>query len=134
MPEFKLNKNSKKISIILKYLPCFFKGAIIMFGGILVLTLTYYKISQKSDVLYYLCYLFFAFGAFVTGNSTFHKLGGRGIVSGTLGALPLMVISLSFILIFSYKTVTPFILLTIPVFMLFGAIGGIVGSNAKKRY
>jgi hypothetical protein len=49
-------KNNKSINLLLKYLPCFFKGEILIVLGILVLSLAYYKISGYDSYLYYLTY------------------------------------------------------------------------------
>ncbi len=135
MQKNKQNKKSKKdFSLIFKYLPCFFVGVISTLLGILVLALAYYKLSLNSEFTYYFTYIFISFGAFLTGYSTYKKFKNRGIVSGALGAVPLLVFNLIFILIFSFKSVNAFVLLVIPITVLFGSIGGIVSSNSKKRY
>ncbi len=139
MSEFKiknknLKHNSKYVNLALKYIPCLIKGIIITIVGILVLSFAYYKMSSNSVILYYLTYLFIALGAFVTGNSTYHKLGGRGIVAGTIGSIPLIVCDLISVLIFNHTKVSGLILIIVPICVISGAIGGIVGSNAKKRY
>ncbi len=129
-----LKHNSKYVNLALKYIPCLIKGLIITIVGILILSFAYYKMSSHSVVLYYLNYLFIALGTFVTGNSTYHKLGGRGIVSGAIGSIPLMVFDLISVLIFNHTKVSGLILIIVPICVISGAIGGIVGSNAKKRY
>lgn len=130
----KLKSDSQNLNLILKYMPCLIKGLLITMVGILVLSFAYYKMSGHSVVFYYLNYLFIAFGAFVTGNATYHKSGGRGIVAGAIGAIPLMLIDLILILSLSYNNVSTLILIIMPICIILGAIGGIIGSNAKKRY
>ena len=127
-------KNNKSINLLLKYLPCFFKGEILIVLGILVLSLAYYKISGYDSYLYYLTYLFVALGSFITGRATYNRLGGRGIISGSLGSLPIGIINIAIIFLFCFKTTSWFILLILPISILSGAIGGILASNSKKRY
>ena len=129
------NKNSKKdFTFIFKYLPCFFAGVISTLTGILVLALAYYKLSLNSENSYYITYIFISLGAFFTGYLTYKKFKNRGIISGSLGAVPLVIFNLIFILIFNLKSVNAFILLIVPITVLFSVIGGIVSSNSKKRY
>lgn len=130
----KFKSDSKYLNLILKYIPCLLKGLILTVIGILVLSFAYYKMTGHPAFLYYLNYLFLGFGTFITGNSTYHKLGGRGIVAGILGSLPLLLIDIIIIFLFSYRTASANILIIVPICIIFGAIGGIVGSNAKKRY
>jgi len=127
-------KNNKYIDLLLKYLPCFFKGELIIIFGILVLTFAYYKISGDNNYLYYFSLIIIALGSFFTGNNTYKKFGGRGIVSGFIGSLPLAFINLMIVLIFCLKTTNWFILLILPISLISGAIGGILASNSKKRY
>ncbi len=127
-------KNNKSINLLLKYLPCFFKGEILIVLGILVLSLAYYKISGYDSYLYYLTYLFVALGSFITGRAAYNRLGGRGIISGSLGSLPIGIINIAIIFLFCFKTTSWFILLILPISILSGAIGGILASNSKKRY
>ena len=126
-------KNSNKINLFLKYLPCFLKGEILIIFGILVLSLAYYKLTGYNNYLYYLTYLFIALGGFITGRATYKKLGGRGIVSGLLGSLPITFINLVITYIFCCKNASVFMLLILPVSIFSGAIGGIIASNSKKR-
>ncbi|MBE6747753.1 MAG: TIGR04086 family membrane protein [Ruminococcaceae bacterium] len=137
MSEFfnkKSKYDSKKFKLILKYLPCFLKGFLITALGILVLSFAYYKLSTHSVIIYYLTYLFIALGGFVAGNSTYHKLGGRGIVVGAIGALPVAVVIYAILAIFCLKEITAFSLIILPICILCGCLGGIIGSNSKKRY
>ena len=97
-------KNNKNINLLLKYLPCFFKGEILIILGILVLSLAYYKISGYDSYLYYLTYLFVALGSFITGRATYNRLGGRGIISGSLGSLPIGIINIAIIFLFCFKS------------------------------
>ena len=127
-------KNNKYIDLLLKYLPCFFKGELVIVFGILVLTFAYYKISGDNNYLYYFSLIIIALGSFFTGNNTYKKFGGRGIVSGFIGSLPLAFINLMIVLIFCLKTTNWFILLILPISLISGAIGGILASNSKKRY
>ncbi len=127
-------KNNKYIDLLLKYLPCFFKGELIIIFGILVLTFAYYKISGDNNYMYYFSLIIIALGSFFTGNNTYKKFGGRGIVSGFIGSLPLAFINLMIVLIFCLKTTNWFILLILPISLISGAIGGILTSNSKKRY
>ena len=137
MSEFfnkKSKYDSKKFKFLLKYLPCFLKSFLIAFLGILVLSFAYYKLSTHSDVIYYLTYLFIALGGFIAGNSTYHKLGGRGIVVGALGSLPVVIVLYVVLAVFCFKEITAFSLIILPVCVLCGCLGGIMGSNSKKRY
>lgn len=127
-------KNNKSINLLIKYLPCFFKGEILIVLGILVLSLAYYKVSSYDSYLYYFTFLFVALGAFITGRATYNRLGGRGIISGSLGSLPIAIINIAIIFSFCFKTTSWFILLILPISILSGAIGGILASNSKKRY
>ena len=127
-------KNNKSINLLIKYLPCFFKGEILIVLGILVLSLAYYKISSYDSYLYYFTFLFVALGAFITGRATYNRLGGRGIISGFLGSLPIAIINIAIVFLFCLKTTSWFILLILPISILSGAIGGILASNSKKRY
>lgn len=127
------NKN-ETISIFLKYIPAFLKGFILMLFGILVLTFAYYKLQEKNDLLYFSCFFIIAISAFFTGSSTYKKLSGRGIIVGTLGTVPLTIVELCLILIFGFEAISSFVLIIIPLNLIFGAIGGIVASNQKKRY
>jgi putative membrane protein (TIGR04086 family) len=127
-------KNNKYIDLLLKYLPCFFKGELVIVFGILVLTFAYYKISGDNNYLYYFSLIIIALGSFFTGNNTYKKFGGRGIVSGFIGSLPLAFINLMIVLIFCLKTTNWFILLILPISLISGATGGILASNSKKRY
>jgi hypothetical protein len=78
--------------------------------------------------------LFVALGSFITGRATYNRLGGRGIISGSLGSLPIGIINIAIIFLFCFKTTSWFILLILPISILSGAIGGILASNSKKRY
>lgn len=127
------NKN-ETISIFIKYIPAFLKGFILMLFGILVLTFAYYKLQEKNDLLYFSCFFIIAISAFFTGSSTYKKLSGRGIIAGTLGTVPLTIVELCLILIFGFEAISSFVLIIIPLNFIFGAIGGIVASNQKKRY
>ncbi len=127
-------KNNDNINLFLKYLPCFLLGELIIIVGILVLSLSYYKIPGNNSYLYYLTFLVIAFGSFVTGKKTYKRLGGRGIVSGILGTLPIALINLGIIYLFSFESVNLFILLILPISTLSGAIGGVLASNSKIRY
>ena len=102
-------KNNKYIDLLLKYLPCFIKGELVIVFGILVLTFAYYKISGDNNYLYYFSLIIIALGSFFTGNNTYKKFGGRGIVSGFIGSLPLAFINLMIVLIFCLKTTNWFI-------------------------
>lgn len=127
-------KNNKYIDLLLKYLPCFIKGELVIVFGILVLTFAYYKISGDNNYLYYFSLIIIALGSFFTGNNTYKKFGGRGIVSGFIGSLPLAFINLMIVFIFCLKTTNWFILLILPISIFSGAVGGILASNSKKRY
>ena len=127
-------KNNNKISLLLKYLPCLLKGEALFILGILVVSFAYFKLTGYSDILYYLTFLFMALGSFVTGRTTYKRFGGRGIVTGILGSLPVAIINILIIYLFCYQNVSLFILLILPVSILSGAIGGILASNSKKRY
>ena len=127
-------KNNKYIDLLLKYLPCFLKGEVVIIFGILVLTFAYYKISGDNNYLYYFSLIIIALGSFFTGNNTYKKFGGRGIVSGFIGSLPLAFINLMIVFIFCLKTTNWFILLILPISLISGATGGILASNSKKRY
>ena len=50
----------------------------------------------------------------------------------SLGELGLFLLAL--ILIFGFEAISSFVLIIIPLNFIFGAIGGIVASNQKKRY
>lgn len=133
--KFNYNKKNKKyIDLLLKYLPCFLKGELVIVFGILVLTFAYYKISGDNNYLYYFSLIIIALGSFFTGNYTYKKFGGRGIVSGFLGALPIAIVNLIIIFLFCLKTTNLFILLILPISLISGALGGILASNSKKRY
>jgi hypothetical protein len=80
------------------------------------------------------CFFIIAISAFFTGSSTYKKLSGRGIIVGTLGTVPLTIVELCLILIFGFEAISSFVLIIIPLNLIFGAIGGIVASNQKKRY
>ena len=127
-------KNNNNISMLLKYLPCLLKGEALFILGILVVSFAYFKLTGYSDILYYLTFLFMALGSFVTGRATYKRFGGRGIVTGILGSLPVAIINILIIYLFCYRNVSLFILLILPVSILSGAIGGILASNSKKRY
>ena len=129
-----LKKESKNIKLLLKYLPCFLKGFLIVVIGILVLSFAYYKLSEHSWIIYYISYLFLFFGGFVSGNSLHKKAGGRGILTGTLGALPLAFISYLILIIVSLKNLSIFSLISPLACVLGGTSGGIISSNTKKRY
>lgn len=129
-----LNKDSKNIKLFLKYLPCFFKGFLIIVIGILVLSFAYYKLSEHSPIIYYISYLFFAFGGFVSGNSLHKKVGGRGILTGTLGALPVALLIYLAIALISINNLSIFSLICPLICIVGGTSGGIVSSNTKKRY
>ena len=129
-----LNKDSKNIKFFLKYLPCFLKGFLIIIIGILVLSFAYYKLSEHSTIIYYISYLFFVFGGFVSGSSFHKKAGGRGILTGTLGDLPVAFVSYLILIVFSFKSLTVFSLIAPLVCTVGGTTGGIVSSNTKKRY
>ena len=85
-------------------------------------------------MIYYSNYFFVALASFITGNSSYFKFKGRGIITGFLGALPLVLSILIFIAVFSYNTISSYILILLPIGLIFGALGGIIGSNTKKRY
>lgn len=136
----KIKKVNKKVErneffeLLKKYLSSYLKGITVVICGILITSLAYYKTSINSDYIYYLNYFFIAVGAFITGNSTHKKFKGRGIINGVLGAVPLVLSILVFIATFSYNTISSFVLIIVPITLLFGSIGGIVGSNTQKRY
>ncbi len=129
-----IKKDSKNIKLFLKYLPCFLKGFLIVVVGILVLSFAYYKLSKHSWIIYYISYLFLLFGGFVSGNSLHKKAGGRGILIGTLGALPVAFISYLILIIVAFKNLSIFSLIAPLVCVLGGTLGGIISSNTKKRY
>lgn len=135
-----MQKNKQKLirkkdyNIFFKYIPCFFTGVLIMILGILAVSIMYYKSASEFNYLYFITYIFIIAGAFFTGNLTHKKLGGRGFISGFLGSVPLIIFDLILITVFSFKELNAFILIIIPICALSGAIGGIVASNAKKRY
>jgi hypothetical protein len=74
------------------------------------------------------------FGGFISGNSTHKKVGGRGIVTGTLGALPVALFTYIILIIFTFKNLSIFSLICPMICIIGGTIGGIVNSNTKKRY
>ena len=127
-------KDSKNMKLFLKYLPCFFKGFLIVVIGILVLSFAYYKLSEHSWIIYYISYLFLLLGGFVSGNSLHKKAGGRGILTGTLGALAVAFISYLILIIVAFKNLSIFSLIAPLVCVLGGTFGGIISSNTKKRY
>ena len=129
-----ISKDSKNIKLLFKYIPCFLKSFSIIVIGILVLSFAYYKLSEHSVIIYYISYLFFVFGGFISGSSFYKKVGGRGILTGTLGALPVTFISYLILIAFSFKSLTVFSLIAPLVCILGGTAGGIVSSNTKKRY
>jgi len=129
-----LKKESKNIKLLLKYLPCFLKGFLIVVIGILVLSFAYYKLSEHSWIIYYISYLFLFSGGFVSGNSLHKKAGGRGILIGTIGALPIALISYLILSIVAFKDLSIFSFITPLICVLGGTSGGIVSSNTKKRY
>lgn len=131
----KLNKkDSKNLKLLLKYLPCFIKGFLIIVFGILVLSFTYYKLSEHSIIINYISYLFLLLGGFVSGNSTHKKIGGRGILTGALGAIPVSLVTYLIIFLFSIKNISAFSLICVLFCIIGGSLGGIVSSNTKKRY
>ena len=132
-PKFN-KKNSNSFNLLFKYLPCFLKGEVMIIFGIFVLSFAYYKISGYNNILYYSTFLVVASSAFITGRATYKKLGGRGIISGFLGSLPIAIINTLIVYISSYKSTSLFILIILPVSIFSGAIGGILASNSKKRY
>jgi len=129
-----IKKDSKNIKLFLKYLPCFFKGFLIVVAGILVLSFAYYKLTEHSWIIYYTSYLFLFLGGFVSGNSLHKKAGGRGILTGTLGALPIAFFSYLILIIVCFKNLSMFSLFAPLSCILGGASGGIISSNTKKRY
>lgn len=129
-----ISKDSKNIKLFLKYLSCFLKGFFTIVIGILVLSFAYYKLSEHSVIIYYISYLFYIFGGFISGSSFHKKAGGRGILTGTLGALPVAFVSYLILIAFSFKSLTVFSLISPLVCILGGTAGGIVSSNTKKRY
>ena len=131
----KLNKkDSKRIKLFFKYFPCFLKGFIIIVIGILVLSFAYYKLSEHSSIIYLFSYLFLFFGGFISGNSTHKKVGGRGIITGTFGALPVALFTYIILIISTFKNLSIFSLICPMICIIGGTIGGIVNSNTKKRY
>lgn len=129
-----VKKDSKNIKFFLKYLPCFLKGFFVTVIGILALGFTYYKLSEYTQVIYYITYLVFIFGGFVSGNSTHKKIGGRGIISGTLGVLPVSVVIYLILIITTFRDLSIISLLCPFSITIGGTLGGIVSSNAKMRY
>ena len=127
-------KNNNNINLILKYLPCFLIGELIIIAGIFVLSLAYYKIPGSNSYLYYFTFLIVGFGSFITGKKTYKRLGGRGFLSGILGTLPIALINLLITYLFSLKNADFFILLILPISILCGAVGGVLASNSKIRY
>ncbi len=136
----KIKKVNKKVErneffeLLKKYLPSYLKGLIVAISGILFASFAYYKTSINSDLIYFSNYFFIALAAFIAGNSTYNKFKGRGIINGVLGAMPLVLSILIFIAVFSYNTISVFVLIIVPIVLLFGSLGGIIGSNTKKRY
>ncbi|MBR2875671.1 MAG: TIGR04086 family membrane protein [Ruminococcus sp.] len=130
--KFSIN-NSDILNTLFKFLPCFLKGILFTVSGILVLSFAYYKMSEHSAVLFYSIYIFIALGGFFCGNSTFKKFGGRGIISGTSGSLPLALAEVVIILCFAEK-ISAFLIIVFIINLLTGALGGIIGANEKKRY
>ncbi len=127
-------KESKKFKLLFKYLPSFFKGFLIIMIGILVLSLTYYKTSDHSIVINYISYLFLLLGGFISGNSTHKKVGGMGIITGTLGALPVALFTYILLIIFTFESLSFYSLLCPLICIVGGTIGGVISSNTKKRY
>lgn len=136
----KIKKVNKKVErneffeLFKKYLPSYLKGMLVVICGILFASFAYYKTSINSDLIYFSNYFFIALAAFISGNSTYNKFKGRGIINGVFGAVPLVLSMLIFIAVFSYNTISAFVLIIVPIGLLFGSLGGIIGSNTKKRY
>lgn len=129
MPKILKTKQSpKKQNKILVCLSTVMKGFIIFAIGFLLISLIIFKVNDKS-FYYYVIYLFISAGAFVTGFTSYKKLGGRGFVCGLLTSSILLQIIFCIILISNGFIFTSRMFLIVPICLISGIIGGIIGAN-----
>lgn len=122
------NKNYNKIK---PYLKGVFIGDLLFIVGVIICGLILYKSDSTSSFFYYIPYVFMFFGAFFCGISVQKGVGGRGFLIGILSSLPYLTTIILFVCVFLRFNVSVNLLITIPVCLLGGFIGGIIAVNSR---
>ncbi|MBO5064892.1 MAG: TIGR04086 family membrane protein [Clostridia bacterium] len=129
MPKIlKTKKILKKQNKILTCLLTVLKGLIAFVLGFFIVSLIIYKVND-SAFYYYLVFALISLGAFITGFISYKKLGGRGILCGLFSAAIYLIFLLLIILITMKFNVSSRLLPVIPICLISGILGGIVGAN-----
>ncbi len=133
----KIKKNIETntlINYIIKYLFCLLPAILAEAAGIIGVTFLYYKMSERPKAIFFSVFVVIAFAAFLLGNFSHKKFKGRGIVTGLISGTAFFFINFILILIFKTADINLFLLIILPICLIFSAIGGILSSNSKKRY
>ncbi len=133
----KIAKRKKEQSISTKNIIGILLSSGIGFIFIILLTLVASIILTKTLSITNLTAIYFmvsiAFGALITGFLASKKCEFKGLVSGIVASLPLILFTTVIMLIFSHgRLIAEIIILYLGIIML-SAIGGIISANTKHR-
>lgn len=106
-------------------------GDILFVVGVLISGLIIFKTDSTNLILYYIPYIFMFLGAFFCGVSVQKRVGGRGFLTGILSSLPYLITVLLFVCIILRFNVSVNILISVPVCLLGGFVGGITAVNSR---
>ncbi len=122
-------KKERKYNKFTIYCIAAVKGFLVFVIGFAMLSLLVLKNSSESQVLYYLSFFVMALGGFVSGFSAYRKLQDRGFLNGITGSAIYMVFLLITIICLMRFNISANILLTVPLCLISGFLGGTVGAN-----
>ena len=122
-------EKDKKYSKITTYFISALKGFIVFLIGLLILSLLILKKSSDSQVLYLFSFLIMALGGFISGLSAFKNLRGRGFINGITAAAIYLGLLIITVVCLMRLNISGNILLTVPVCLIAGFLGGTIGAN-----
>lgn len=122
-------KSDKKHSKTVVYCMAALKGFILFAAGILLISLLVMKSSSDSFFYYIAGYILLALGGFVSGFSAYKKLKGRGFQNGIIASSVYFAVIFALITVCMRFDVSGRVLLTLPIAVGGGFLGGIIGAN-----
>lgn len=104
------------------------KGLVVFIIGALLCAFMILR-SPQSNFFFYAIYVFIALGAFLCSYNASKKITGRGILKGLIASALYMALIIIINVIIMRFNISSFILLLLPVCIIPGIVGGIMGTK-----
>lgn len=102
------------------------KGLIVALIGVLLCSFMVLR-STQSNFFYYCIYIFIALGAFLGSYDASKKINGKGFIKGLIASGIFCGVIFALIVVIIRFNVSAFILLLLPLCLISGFAGGILG-------